>query len=167
MRRQRIMTIVAAGILGIVAGCDDDSAPKKKVTVKARETINKTTQNVLKLEEALKDGGVPALMKIKEGSDYLEANAAAYRTSVGKIAQMKVDMDMRQYEALNGAYPKDYDEFMAQIIKKGQPDGIQLPMLPYYQEYAYDAPNHQLVVVEFPAKKEQFAKERDARLGRE
>ena len=37
------------------------------------------------------------------------------------------------------------------IIKKGKPDGIQLPMLPYYQEYGYDADAKELVVIEYPA----------------
>jgi len=32
-------------------------------------------------------------------------------------------------------------------------------MLPYYQEYAYDEKAKKLVVVEFPAKKEQRQKE--------
>jgi hypothetical protein len=48
---------------------------------------------------------------------------------------------------------------MEQIIGKGRPDGLQLPMLPYYQEYAYDPARKAVVVVEFPAKKEQRRKE--------
>ncbi|MCX7416621.1 MAG: hypothetical protein NTY25_09025, partial [Planctomycetia bacterium] len=52
-----------------------------------------------------------------------------------------------------------YEEFMSQIIGPGKPDGLQLPMLPYYQEYAYDPVAKTIVVVEFPAKKEQRKKE--------
>ena len=48
---------------------------------------------------------------------------------------------------------------MSQIIGPGKPDGLQLPMLPYYQEYAYDPVAKTIVVVEFPAKKEQRKKE--------
>ena len=43
--------------------------------------------------------------------------------------------------------------FMDDIISPGKPDGLQLPMLPYYQEYAYDPTSHKLVVIEFPDKK--------------
>jgi hypothetical protein len=68
-------------------------------------------------------------------------------------------MDMGQYEALNGEKPKTYEEFMEKIIKKGQPDGIQLPMLPYYQEYGYDPDKKELVVIEYPALKKQREKE--------
>lgn len=45
------------------------------------------------------------------------------------------------------------------IIGKGKPDGLSLPMLPYYQEWAYDTGAKKLVVVEFPAKKEQRKQE--------
>lgn len=54
---------------------------------------------------------------------------------------------------------------MDKIIEAGKPDGIQLPMLPYYQEYAYDPEAYELVVIEFPAKKEQRQKETTAPQG--
>jgi hypothetical protein len=34
-----------------------------------------------------------------------------------------------------------------------------LPMLPYYQEWAYDTEGRRLVVVEFPEKKQQRERE--------
>ena len=75
-------------------------------------------------------------------------------------------MDMTAYELQNGEKPKTYEEFMEQIIKKGKADGIQLPMLPYYQEYAYDPDKKELVVIEYPAKKkameEQTARDHGA-----
>jgi hypothetical protein len=163
MRRISCLVLVPAALLAIVAGCED-AAPAKR-TQKSRETIGKTTQNVLKLDEALANGGVLAATTITN-TDYLDVNAQAYRTSVAKIAGMRVDQDMRLYEAEHNEYPKNYDEFMTFIIKKGNADGIQLPMLPYYQEYAYDEANKKLVTVEFPAKKEQFKKEQDKMLGR-
>ncbi len=79
---------------------------------------------------------------------------------------MKVKMDIDQYEALNGEKPKTYQDFMDVIIKKGKADGIQLPMLPYYQEYAYDSDKKELVVVEYPAKKKAMEEQSDRELGR-
>ena len=55
---------------------------------------------------------------------------------------------------------------MEVIIKKGKADGIQLPMLPYYQEYAYDADKKELVVVEYPAKKKAMQEQTDREHGR-
>jgi hypothetical protein len=79
---------------------------------------------------------------------------------------MKLDMDMAAYEILNGEKPKTYEEFMEKIIKKGQPDGVQLLMLPFYQEYGYDPDKTELVVIEYPAKKKEFDEQRDRELGR-
>jgi hypothetical protein len=125
--------------------------------VQTRQTLKKTTQNVMELSEAMKQGGVRADLSIK--SQGLEVAADAYRTSVGKLSIIAVDQKMNFFQAENDRKPKDYEEFMARIIEPGKPDGIMLPMLPYYQEYAYDPDAKELVVIEFPAKKEQRQKE--------
>jgi len=125
--------------------------------VQTRQTIRKTTQNVMELSAALKDGGVLAETSIT--GQGLEVASEAYRTSVGKIAAMSVEKSMQLYQAEHDRKPETYAEFMEKIIQPGKPDGLQLPMLPYYQEYAYDPEARQLVVVEFPAKKEQRRKE--------
>ena len=132
-------------------------AETKPAPVQTRQTLNKTTQNVLELSDALKQGGVLAETSI-QGSG-LEIASEAYRTQVGKAGSLAVQQKMNLYQAEHGEYPKTYDQFMTRILGKGQPDGISLPMLPYYQEWAYDVENRKLVVVEFPAKKEQRQKE--------
>jgi hypothetical protein len=137
-------------VLTLAAGCADEPPPKPKI--QARDTLGKTTQEVRNLKPELAQGGQVTDGKI-HATDYITINADAYRTSVANIAKMKVKMDMDLYEALNGEKPKTYEEFMEVIIKKGKPDGIQLPMLPYYQEYGYDPDQKELVVIEYPAKK--------------
>jgi len=132
-------------------------AEAKPAPVQTRQTLNKTTQNVLELSEALKQGGVLAETSI-QGSG-LEIASEAYRTQVGKAGSLAVQQKMNLYQAEHGQYPKTHGEFMTRILGKGQPDGISLPMLPYYQEWAYDVENRKLVVVEFPAKKEQRERE--------
>lgn len=153
--------LAAALCLVAVTGC----APTKKVEqpkvekkpIETRKTIGKTTQNVLELSEALKQGGVPAEMSIT--GEGIDAYADAYRTTVGKGGSMAVDQRMSLYQAEHGELPKTHAEFMDLIIGKGKPDGLNLPMLPYYQEWAYDTEAKKLVVVEFPAKKEQRKQE--------
>jgi len=125
--------------------------------IQTRKTLNQKTQTVLLLEDAIKDGGVRAEMSIK--SQGIGIAADAYRTSVGKLSIIAVDQKMAFFQAEKDRKPKDYQEFMDKIIEPGKPDGIQLPMLPYYQEYAYDPEAQELVVIEFPAKKEQRQKE--------
>jgi hypothetical protein len=141
----------------VTIGCEAKEEPPKKPPVQTRETLRKTTQNVLELEKALADGGLLASMEIT--GEGLEVYSDAYRTSVGRLGMMAVDQKMQLFEAEFDRKPKDYAEFMARIIGKDQPDGIQLPMLPYYQEWAYDPEKKALVVIEFPAKKEQREKE--------
>ncbi len=157
-----IALATALPLLGLTTGCDQ---PKPKRTIESRETLGKTTQEVRNLKPELSQGGQVTDGKI-HSTDYLTVQADAYRTSVANIAKMKVKMDMDQYEALNGEKPKTYEEFMDVIIKKGKPDGIQLPMLPYYQEYGYDPEAKELVVIEYPAKKKAFQDQQDKELGR-
>ena len=65
---------------------------------------------------------------------------------------MMIDHAMDLYKATNDRYPKDYDEFMTDII---QANNIGLPKLPYYQKYGYDENEHKLVVLEYEALKNQ------------
>jgi hypothetical protein len=163
LRRHAITLTFAMPLLALTAGCGEEPSTKPKL--KTRETLHKTTQDVRDLKTELANGGVLAATDI-EFADPLTQSASAYRTQVAKIAKMKVQMDMGQYEALNGEKPKTYEEFMEVIIKKGKADGIQLPMLPYYQEYAYDSDKKELVVVEYPAKKKAMQDQDDKAYGR-
>jgi hypothetical protein len=151
-----------AALLGCVAiGC---APPAKKAAsstqkpIETRKTIGKTTQNVMPLADALQQGGQPAEMSIT-GGGLGAITSDAYRTSVGKIGIMAVEHQMQLVEAEHGPKPMTHDEFMTKVIGKGRPDGIQLPMLPYYQEWAYDPDTKKLVVVEFPLRKEQRQQE--------
>lgn len=144
----------AVACLAAAGGCRPAAeSPPAKPRIETRKTIGKTTQNVLELSRALADGGVPAAMEIT--GEGIDVYADAYRTSVGKIAVMAVEQRMKMHAVEHDALPETYDEFMAAIIQPGSPGGLQLPMLPYYQEYAYDPAEKRLIVVEFPAKKAQ------------
>ncbi len=161
----RCLPPIALGLaLILLSGCD---APKKTGGApeqKSREIIGKKTQNVLKLDEALKDGGKLAATNIT-ATDYLGALSGAYKSVVFQAADSTIKTMMVAYDPL-GDKTLTYDEFMTNIIKKGQPDGVELPLLPYYLEYAYDEAGKKLVVVEFPEKKAQFQKQQDEKLGR-
>lgn len=164
-----VVNRVGVGLAGLLvasfavggAGCAPAKKPAASSTqkpIETRKTIGKTTQNVIPLAEALQQGGQLAEMSITDGG--LGAiTSDAYRTSVGKIGIMAVEHQMQLVEAEHGPKPMNHDEFMTKVIGKGRPDGIQLPMLPYYQEWAYDPETKKLVVVEFPLRKEQRQQE--------
>ncbi len=132
----------------------DDATP--------RETIGKTTQNVLELQKALADGGKLAETSVAP-SDPLTQSAAVYRTQVGKLASITVEqaIQLRNAQTIQDPKPLTHDQLLKEVIRVGQPDGIQLPMLPYYQEYAWDSQQQKLVVVDFPARQEARQKELD------
>ncbi len=152
------ITALASTLALLIAAAGCEEAKPAKPRIEARDTLNKTTQEVRNLKPELSSGG-----KVTDGkthsSEYLDLMADTYRTSVANAAKMRVQMDMAMYEALNGEKPKTYEEFMEHIIKKGKADGIQLPMLPYYQEYGYDPDKKELVVIEYPAKKKAMEKQ--------
>ncbi len=160
--------IAAAALTGLLAasfvGCEDPSTSKKS-KLQTRETIRKTTQDVRNLKPELAQGGQVTDGKI-HATDYITLQADAYRTIIGNVSIMAVQHSIDIYEAMNGEKPKTYEEFMEQIIKKGKADGIQLPMLPYYQEYGYDPDKKELVVIEYPEKKKAMEKQTDKDFGR-
>ncbi len=160
-RRHALALTFALPLLALAVGCEDEKPAK----LKTRETLNKYTQDVRELKAELAKGAVLAATNI-EVADPLTQSAAAYRTSVAKIGVLAVKQRMAQYEALNDAKPMSYEEFMELIIQKGKPDGAQLAVLPYYQEYAYDADKKELVVVEYPEKKKAMQDQNDKELGR-
>jgi hypothetical protein len=74
----------------------------------------------------------------------------AYVTIIGRNSMLNIQHALDLYQASEGRYPKDYPEFMDVIIKA---NNIALPTLPHYQEYGYDAPNHRLIILEYPDRK--------------
>ena len=152
--------LVGLCLSGLIAagGCADGTpATSGSGPIETRKTVGKTTQNVLELQQALAAGGVPADMS--ESSAGLTVASDTYRISMGRMAVLSVEQKLKLYRAEHGSVPETYADFMEKIIAPGKPTGLSLPMLPYYQEYAYDPAQKCLVVIEFPAKKQQRERE--------
>lgn len=126
-----------------------------------RKTVGETTQNVLDLRQALADGGVRAEIGVR-GSNPLLQSAEAYRTTVAKVGGMAVQqaIAIRNAQSIQDPKPLSHEEFMREIIRPDDPQGIRLAMLPYYQEYAWDEEAQELVVVDFPARKQERERSR-------
>ena len=74
----------------------------------------------------------------------------AYVSIIGRTSVLNIQHAMDLYKATNDRYPKDYDEFMTEIIKA---NNIALPRLPPYQEYGYDEKEHKLILLEYEDRK--------------
>jgi hypothetical protein len=161
--RHNLAGAFGLALLTLAAGCEDEKPTKPRI--EARDTLGKKTQDVRNLKTELALGGQTTDGKI-HATDYITLNADAYRTTIGNISEMAVKHSIDLYEAEHGEKPKTYEEFMEVIIKKGKPDGLWLPTLPYYQEYGYDPDKRELVVIEYPAKKKAMQEQSDRELGR-
>lgn len=159
MSPARFAAVGPLAALALLAGCDEPKKPTKP-PIQTRETLGKTTQKILKMEPELAAGAI-----VVDGSfddkNPISQPGTAYVAITGKAAVQKVNYDLELYKAANDdKLPETYEEFMDKVIKA---NNTFLPERPYYQEYGYDEKNHKLVVLEYPAKKAQREKERDAK----
>jgi hypothetical protein len=79
--------------------------------------------------------------------DPITLSGNAYVSIIGRVSILRIQQAMDLYRANNDRYPKDYDEFMTEIIKASN---IALPTLPPRQKYGYDEKEHKLVILEYP-----------------
>jgi hypothetical protein len=161
MRPRRFLWVPWLALLA--AGCVDEPATQTTAQpkIKARETIGKTTQDIRAVAPEVQHGGAQVVDPRARGPIMLPNNA--YFSIVGQATILNIQHALDLYQAEHGEYPKNLDEFMNEIIK---PNGIVLPTLPYYQEWGYDAPTHQLVILEYPERKAQFQEQQNQQLGR-
>ena len=170
-RSHRTPLCLTALLIGNLAGCDEPrtATPSEKAAmakakeneknaVKSREILGKTTTDIRNQETEVAKGAVVA-----KNSEAVRKEAYSpskqYISAIDRVAALHIKHAVDLYQAETGAYPKDYDEFMKNVIKKGQPDEIRLPQLPYYQEYSYDAASHDLIVLEYPDRKAAMEKQ--------
>lgn len=160
-------SLVSAGVLTLLGGCEDEPQQVARPKIKTREVIGKYTQDVRPAEPELQKGGAqpaPGQIVVK---DPITLSGNVYVLAVDRIAEGNVRHALDLYNAEHGAYPRDFQEFMNEIIKPGKPDGIRLPQLPYYQGYSYSAAEHKLIVLEYPSRKAQYQQQQDKALGRQ
>lgn len=134
----RCLMLLACGVF--VIGCESESAPPKKEGI-----IGKTTQDIKKFDPAAKNEVSDSKVKV---TNPVTGPLEAYGPMVERISKAEIDHAVNLFNAAEGRYPKDYDEFMARIIKE---NNIRLPELPFGKKYQYDEKTHSLVIVTPPA----------------
>ena len=138
----RSMLLLMASVF-LLCGCSESL---EKQTQKSKTSIiGKTTQEIGQFDP---NAGLTVSDSKIQATDPLTAGTSAYGPMLEKISKSHIEHAVRLFEAENGHYPKNYEEFMEKIIKANQ---IQLPLLPGGKRYQYDEANHALVVVDAPA----------------
>ena len=112
--------------------------------------IGQRTTEIRNAAPELQKGGAKVASTKIVKKDPITIVGNAYVSIIGRLAidNMKHAVDL--YKAANDRYPKDYDEFMTEIIKA---NNIALPKLPPYQEYGYDEKEHKLIILEYEDRK--------------
>jgi hypothetical protein len=155
-RRQLPLCVLTLAVVA-ASGCEEPKNVAGKPPAPAPAPpkdnfiVGKKTQEIGKFDpnEEIRKGGAVSNFKIT-ARDPITLSGNAYVTSIGKISVDQMDYAVKLFQAENDRFPKDYQEFMDEIIKK---NNIALPKLPFYQEYKYDEVNHKLLVIEYPEKK--------------
>lgn len=139
---------------GVAVGKQDShrapSAPRP-IAKQSGPIIGQRTSDIRNASVVVKRGNAKAIQPAITAKDYVSLQGNAYVTIIGQTSVLRIQHAMDLYHAENDHYPKDYDEFMAVIIKA---NAIVLPQLPSYQKYGYDENEHKLVILESQALKD-------------
>ncbi len=176
-----LLSWLTVGFAAIVTtGCEDDVQPARKrpasraldqtgIVVSQDETARAPaaarpstkrsgpiiSERTTEIRNARAEGNTSDAKVVKPqiiAKDYISLQGNAYVSIVGRTSVLKIQHAMDLYHAQTDRYPKDYDEFMSEIIKA---NSIALPQLPSYQKYGYDEKEHKLVILEYRALKDQ------------
>ncbi len=112
--------------------------------------IGQRTTEIRNAALELQQGGAKVASTRIVAKDPITLQGNAYVSIVGRTSILNIQHAIDLYKATNDRFPKDYDEFMAEIIRA---NNIALPQLPPYQAYGYDEKEHKLIVLEYPDKK--------------
>ena len=131
------MRILLALIMCLLAGCSDglvstDPSRNKPLQPKATDDIGEFT------------GDKPVVTPDVKITNPITGPLEAYGPLKQRIAGLSLDHAVNMFHALEGRYPKDYDEFMQRVIRENK---IQLPEPTKGLHYENDVENHKLLVV--------------------
>ncbi len=158
------LALMLITILLLSLGCEEERNVTAKPTAQGQPKastpgadgfiVGRRTQVVKNAATEVKKAGATVITPKITAKDPITLQGNAYVTAIGKTSILAIEHAIDIYHALNDRYPKNYDEFMTEIIKA---NSIALPVLPPYQNYGYDEKEHKLVILEYPERKEQPA----------
>lgn len=140
MKRQSLnlktgVVISALGLIGCGGSLEEQTKPTGSI-------IGKKTQEIGKFDPAEGKKVSDGKMEI---TNPITGPLEAYGPMLEKGVLPQIDYLLELYRAEHDRYPKTYEEFMSEVIKK---NNIQLPVLPGGKKYQYDEKNHKLLVVD-------------------
>ncbi len=159
-RHMSVLAILCALVLSL--GCEEErnvgdkpngQAKAKSLTpTKPEFIVGKRTQEIKNATTEIKQEGATVATTKITAKDPITLPGNAYVTMIGQTSILNMQHALDLYHAENDRYPRNYDEFLSEIIKA---NNIALPQLPYYQKYGYDEKEHKLVILEYEDLKNQ------------
>jgi hypothetical protein len=138
------MRLTLCGLIFVTGLCGCLDSLEKQTQKSPNSIIGKKTTDIGQFDPNA--GAVVSDSKI-HATDPITSSTSAYGPMLEKISKSYIEQAVRLFEAENGRYPRDYNEFMEKII---QANRIELPVLPGGKKYQYDEVNHTLVVIDAP-----------------
>jgi len=126
----------------VICGCMEGL--EKQVEKSPNSVFGKKTQEIGKFDPNAAGQQVKPDQPQVKVTNVVTGGLEAYGPMMEQISKLGIEHAVKLFEAENGRFPKDYDEFMTEIVKK---NNIQLPVLPGGAKYQYDEAEHKLVVV--------------------
>ncbi|MCP4782098.1 MAG: hypothetical protein GY903_11250 [Fuerstiella sp.] len=126
-------------LLVMSTGCADSVEPQ---TAQPKQSAKlKTTDDIGEFKAD--DGKQTVSSKVKI-SNPITGALEAYAPMKQQLGELKIKQSVDFFNASEGRYPKDHEEFMTKVIKA---NNIRLPALGPGKQYQYDVQNHALMVV--------------------
>ncbi len=159
-RYMSVLMILCALVLSTGCAEERNVGDKQNGQAKARSStpgklefiVGKRTQEIKNAATEIKQEGATVATTKITAKDPITLPGNAYVTMIGQTSILNMQHAMDLYHAENDHYPRNYDEFINEIIKA---NNIALPQLPYYQKYGYDEKEHKLVILEYKDLKNQ------------
>lgn len=137
MISQRLILIPL--LLVMSPGCSDMVEPR---TSQPQQTAKlKTTDDI---GEFKAEDGKPTVSSRVQISNPITGALEAYEPLKQQVSELKIQQSVDIFNAIEGRYPKDHEEFMTKVIRA---NNIRLPQLGPGKQYQYDVENHALMVV--------------------
>src|SRR5262249_53375848 len=128
--RTSLLLWLSLGLYAFGSGCEEarhvDGQPKPGATSKAEpeSIINRRTQEIRNANTEVQKGEAKIVGTKITATDYISIQGNSYVAIIGKTSILSIQHALDLYNAENGRYPKNYDEFMTDIIKA---NNIALP----------------------------------------
>lgn len=165
------LALGAAALLVLAGGCEEErhvgpgpgtgpgrsqpggaaGAPARpKKPTDSGPIIGQRTSDIKDAQAELRTGQARVVSNKAISRDPFRVPSSAYTSAITQLSEGQIKHAIDLYHATNDRYPRDYDEFVNEILK---PNNIALPVLPPYQKYGYDAEEHKLIILEYPDRK--------------